>query len=79
MKFKKNFTTGLIFGIFGVLLPILIIGMTSTEINNNYKSAQVDEDRIIERILFCLDGSSITLTDYNGNDYSGSLSTYCNR
>ena len=96
MNIEKNFTTGVLSGICGILLLLVMTGSTTSEpINNNYRlvpinddgsvniklnssqleelssSLILDEDRIIERILYCLDGSTV--------GECGSLSTYCNR
>ena len=94
MKIKKNFTTGVLAGICGILVLFVIMGSTTPEISNNYQlvpinkdgsvniklnltqlnelssSLTIDEDHIIDRILFCIDGSTV------GD--CGKLSTYCN-
>ena len=100
MKIEKNFTTGVLSGICGILVLLVMMGSTTPKINNNYRlvpinddgsvniklnssqleelsssltssSLTLDEDRIINRILYCLDGSTV--------GECGSLSTYCNR
>jgi hypothetical protein len=66
----KSYIQGLITGAVFVFAFMVLMGSTEPPPPPpQYSSNCCDEDRIISRILFCIDGASIR---------NGKISTYCN-
>ena len=70
----KSYIQGLITGAVFVFALIVLVGSTKPEPNPPQYGSGCDQDEIISRILFCLDGATVTV----GME-SGTLSTYCDR
>ena len=66
----KDMYTRTVLTVIALCLSVLVVTSTGKYFIEDAQASSCDEDRIIHRILYCLDLSTIS--------ESGSFSTYCN-